>query len=157
MGMSCHVTVGQEQSVWHHARLPSRTSPVCQPLLVAACTRSTIPIVQSALKDYSKELRDDPVVRRHLDDLFKALLEQNLVRIIAPYSKVEVAHLAKLMMLDAATVERELSQMILDKKIAGALSLSTYCVGCATRQPRSCAICHYSSAWACNNARQGCM
>ena len=74
---------------------------------------------QSALRDYSSQLSEDPVVKRHLDDLFKALLEQNLVRIIRPYSKVQVQHLAKLITLDPETVEREVSQMILDKKIAG--------------------------------------
>lgn len=77
-------------------------------------------LVQSALKDYSAQLEGDPIVKRHLDDLFKALLEQNLIRIIKPYSKVQVQHLAKLITLDAATVEREISQMILDKKVAGA-------------------------------------
>lgn len=60
-------------------------------------------------------------MNRHLNDLFKALLEQNLIRVIMPYSKVEINHLAKLISLDAATVEREVSQMILDKKISGAL------------------------------------
>jgi hypothetical protein len=77
-------------------------------------------LVQSALKDYSAQLEGDPIVKRHLVDLFKALLEQNLIRIIKPYSKVQVEHLANLITLDAATVEREISQMILDKKVAGA-------------------------------------
>lgn len=76
--------------------------------------------MQSALRDYEPQLGKDPVVHRHLDDLFSKLLEQNLVRIIAPYRKVEVEHLAKLITLDVETVEREISQMILDKKIAGA-------------------------------------
>lgn len=83
--------------------------------------------MQSAVREYSEQLEGDAIVKRHLDDLFKALLEQNLLRIIKPYSKVEVAHLAKLIALDAATVEREVSQMILDKKIAGAAP----CAACA--------------------------
>ena len=77
--------------------------------------------MQSAVREYSEQLEGDAIVKRHLDDLFKALLEQNLLRIIKPYSKVQVAHLATLIALDAATVEREISQMILDKKVAGAL------------------------------------
>lgn len=76
--------------------------------------------MQGALVDFQPQLEGDPVVRRHLQDLFKALLEQNLIRIIQPYSKVEVAHIAQLIKLDTPTVERELSQMILDKKIEGA-------------------------------------
>jgi hypothetical protein len=47
-------------------------------------------LLQSALKEYSTQLGEDAVVKRHLDDLFKALLEQNLVRIITPYRRVQV-------------------------------------------------------------------
>jgi 26S proteasome regulatory subunit N6 len=77
-------------------------------------------LVQGVLQDYREQLEGDPIVNRHLNDLFKALLEQNLIRVITPYSKVQIKHLAKLISLDSATVEREVSQMILDKKIAGA-------------------------------------
>ena len=81
-------------------------------------------VTQAALKEYSEQLEGDAVVKRHLDDLFKALLEQNLIRIIKPYSKVEVTHLAELITLDATSVEREISQMILDKKISGAAAFA---------------------------------
>lgn len=80
--------------------------------------------MQEVLDKHKEQLEGDPIVNRHLNDLFKALLEQNLIRVIMPYSKVEIKHLAKLISLDAATVEREISQMILDKKISGAPSCS---------------------------------
>ena len=75
--------------------------------------------MQGVLNDYKEQLEGDPIVNRHLSDLFKALLEQNLIRVITPYSKVQIKHLAKLISLDPTTVEREVSQMILDKKISG--------------------------------------
>lgn len=75
--------------------------------------------MQEVLAKYKEQLEGDPIVNRHLNDLFKALLEQNLIRVIMPYSKVEINHLAKLISLDPTTVEREVSQMILDKKISG--------------------------------------
>lgn len=76
--------------------------------------------MQTVLNDFKEQLEGDPIVNRHLSDLFKALLEQNLIRVITPYSKVQIKHLAKMISLDPVTVEREVSQMILDKKIAGA-------------------------------------
>jgi len=36
------------------------------------------------------ELEDDPIVRSHLDSLYDNLLEQNLCRIIEPFSRVQV-------------------------------------------------------------------
>jgi 26S proteasome regulatory subunit N6 len=57
----------------------------------------------------------------HLEALNSALLEQNLLRIIEPYSKVEVQHIANAINLPLEEVERKLSRMILDKTLNGIL------------------------------------
>uniref|UniRef100_A0A8D2MY79 Proteasome 26S subunit, non-ATPase 11 n=1 Tax=Zonotrichia albicollis TaxID=44394 RepID=A0A8D2MY79_ZONAL len=66
---------------------------------------------EKALTDYKVELRDDPIINTHLAKLYDNLLEQNLIRVIEPFSRVQVN----------AEVERKLSQMILDKKFHGIL------------------------------------
>ena len=76
----------------------------------------------SAVGDkYPKELKEDPFVTRNFEILFNDILENNLVRLIEPFSCVEIAHIAELIGIDAATVEKKLSQMILDKRINGIL------------------------------------
>lgn len=52
-----------------------------------------------ALKDYKTELSDDPMVHSHLGTLYDNLLEQNLCRLLEPYSNVQIEHIAHLINL----------------------------------------------------------
>ncbi|NXO57042.1 PSD11 ATPase, partial [Aramus guarauna] len=76
---------------------------------------------EKALTDYKVELRDDPIINTHLAKLYDNLLEQNLIRVIEPFSRVQIEHISGLIKLSKAEVERKLSQMILDKKFHGIL------------------------------------
>ncbi|TRY54006.1 hypothetical protein DNTS_015562 [Danionella cerebrum] len=76
---------------------------------------------EKALTEYTKELRDDPIINTHLAKLYDNLLEQNLIRVIEPFSRVQISHIAGLIKLSKNDVERKLSQMILDKKFHGIL------------------------------------
>jgi len=76
---------------------------------------------QSSLTTYKKELVDDPIIAAHLETLYDQMLEHNLCRIIEPYARVQVQHVAQVIDLPKDKVELKLSQMILDKKFSGIL------------------------------------
>ncbi|GCC30193.1 hypothetical protein chiPu_0008641 [Chiloscyllium punctatum] len=76
---------------------------------------------RQALTDFQAELRDDPIITTHLAKLYDNLLEQNLIRVIEPFSRVQIEHIASIIKLSKGDVERKLSQMILDKKFHGIL------------------------------------
>jgi len=89
--------------------------------IAGASQKRSLAEFQKILETYKVELVDDPFIRSHLDILYDNLLEQNLSRIIEPFSKVQIDHVAHLIKLPKDTVERKLSQMILDKKLSGIL------------------------------------
>lgn len=80
------------------------------------------------------ELQRDPLIRTHLSALYDTLLEQNLLRVIEPYSAVELSWIShevgqgrdvveeKYVYIRVATLTFRLSQMILDQVFFGVLN-----------------------------------
>ena len=89
--------------------------------IAQAATKRSLKQFDETKNKYKKELQDDLVIKHHLHILKEQLLESNLIRIIEPYSCVQIAHVAALIELPLPTVEKKLSQMILDKKFHGIL------------------------------------
>jgi len=83
---------------------------------------------EKALKDYKHELSSDPTIRTHLSALYDTLLEQNLLRIVEPYSVIEVEYVAQQVGQGRQAVEQKLSQMILDKVFHGVLDQGRGCL-----------------------------
>ncbi|KAL0946353.1 hypothetical protein HGRIS_012586 [Hohenbuehelia grisea] len=83
---------------------------------------------EKALRDYRDELSSDLTIRTHLAALYDTLLEQNLLRIIEPYSVVEIEHVANLVGQERQAVEQKLSKMILDKVFHGVLDQGRGCL-----------------------------
>ena len=88
--------------------------------------------IESAVKEKSikllkenieknQEYFKDPIIRYHINNLHNDLLEKNLIKIIKPYSVVEIEFVAKSIGLNYQDVLSKLRQMILDKKINGIL------------------------------------
>jgi len=86
-----------------------------------ACKERALHAFMEARETYKDVLDEDAFIKSHLEVRHNALLEENLQRIIEPFSRVEIAHIASLIDLPLDLVERRLSQMILDKKIDGIL------------------------------------
>lgn len=89
--------------------------------IAAASNKRSLADFQKTLVTYKVQLEEDPIVSAHLKTLYDNLLEQNLCRIIEPFSRVQVQHIANLIKLPVASVEKKLSQMILDQKFHGIL------------------------------------
>lgn len=76
---------------------------------------------EALLDKYKKELREEKIIAWHLSDLNETLLEQNILRILEPFSRVELSHVAELMELPFNRTLQKLSEMILDEKLNGTL------------------------------------
>ncbi|EIW68716.1 hypothetical protein TREMEDRAFT_44537 [Tremella mesenterica DSM 1558] len=89
-----------------------------------ALKERSLDMFKAALKDYQEQLQQDPLIRTHLSILYDTLLEQNLIRVIEPYSSVELSWVAQEVGQSSQIVEEKLSQMILDKVFYGVINES---------------------------------
>ncbi|GJN88997.1 hypothetical protein Rhopal_001968-T1 [Rhodotorula paludigena] len=83
---------------------------------------------EQVLRERKQELSDDPIIRNHLAALYDTLLEQNLLRVVEPYSSVEISYVAEQVKQPVRDVETKLSQMILDKVFHGILDQGAGCL-----------------------------
>ena len=75
------------------------------------------------LEQYKAVLGEHAIISFHLTDLNETLLELNIVRILEPFSCVEISHVAELIELPVPRTLSKLSEMILDQKLKGTLDL----------------------------------
>lgn len=77
---------------------------------------------------YEWELMEDPVIKRHFTILYNQLLEDNLKKIIEPYSEVQIDFVATSIGLPMDRILQKLSEMILDEVIKGTLDQGRNCL-----------------------------
>merc|ERR1719491_1020893 len=90
--------------------------------IASAASSRSLSQYSTVLTTYATELDNDLLIKHHLSFLREQLLESNLIRIVEPYSVVQIDHVAeRIGSMEGAEVERKLSQMILDGKLRGIL------------------------------------
>lgn len=78
---------------------------------------------------YKVELESDAnVLAVHIGNLYESLMENNLKKIIEPYSEVQISYIAEKIGLPLPSVQQKLSEMILDQKIEGTLDQGRGCL-----------------------------
>lgn len=78
--------------------------------------------------EYSQQLLEDAVIKRHFNYLYNKLLEDNLKKIILPYSEVQIDFVANRIGLPMDRILQKLSEMILDEVIKGTLDQGRNCL-----------------------------
>lgn len=89
--------------------------------VAAAHEERSLKKFESVLLQYKAQLAEDHIINFHLTDLNETLLEQNILRILEPFSRVEITHVAELMELPLTRIQTKLREMILDGKLNGTL------------------------------------
>ena len=125
----CKIMADQSADV--HALISSKTAiqyagstVEAMKAVAEAHQKRSVHAFEAAVKNFSAELEEDKLVAKHFKKLYDGLLESNLIRLIEPFSQVELTHVAKLIDMPAQAVEDKLSQMILDKRFEGVIDQS---------------------------------
>lgn len=62
---------------------------------------------------------DDLFIRNYIEDLLSNIRTQVLLKLIRPYTRVELSYLSKLLNIKTEEVEQLLISLILDNRISG--------------------------------------
>jgi 26S proteasome regulatory subunit N6 len=89
--------------------------------IAKAVSNRNLKELQAVFQSYSEQLSTDLLIQHHIQILQEQLLESNLLRIVEPYSCVELDFIAQKIELSVSVTERKLSQMILDGTLNGIL------------------------------------
>ena len=64
---------------------------------------------------------DDPFIRDYIESLLKNIRTQVLLKLIKPYTRIDIAFISKELNIQSTDVENLLVSLILDKKIVGSI------------------------------------
>lgn len=59
---------------------------------------------QTVLSENKELIEHDEIIHSHVKDLYENLLQQNLMKIVKPYSRVEISYIAELVNLEPSVV-----------------------------------------------------
>lgn len=86
-----------------------------------AYKKKSLVLLSHALNTKADSLKADPVVFSQLEALYGQLLEQNILKLIMPYSRIQLSHLSLKLQVLEDIVEKKLCEMILDQKLRGSI------------------------------------
>lgn len=101
-------------------RYPGRELNLMKRIAAAHKKKSLIDF-QQVLNENKAQIEEDKIIAGHVSNLYENLKEQNLMKIVEPYSRIEISYISEIVGLDVATLQKKLSEMILDKKFDGTL------------------------------------
>ncbi|KDR85634.1 hypothetical protein GALMADRAFT_218727 [Galerina marginata CBS 339.88] len=100
---------------------PYKTDPQIKAMtdLVDAYQRREVHLAEKILKDNRSTIMDDNFIRSYIGELLRSLRTQYLIDLIKPYTRLELAFLAKQLNVDIEEVEELLIGLILEGKVEG--------------------------------------
>ncbi|PPQ72467.1 hypothetical protein CVT24_003091 [Panaeolus cyanescens] len=100
---------------------PYKTNPQIKAMtdLVDAYQRREVHLAEKILKDNRSTIMDDAFIRSYIGELLRSLRTQYLIDLIKPYTRLELAFLAKQLNVGTAEVEELLIGLILEGKVEG--------------------------------------
>jgi COP9 signalosome complex subunit 2 len=87
--------------------------------LVNAYQTNDINEFESILKQNRQNIMDDPFIREHIEDLLRNIRTQVLIKLIKPYTRIQIPFISTELNIDVSEVENLLVSCILDNTIEG--------------------------------------
>jgi len=87
--------------------------------LVSAYQNNDINEFESILKSNRENIMEDPFIREHIEDLLRNIRTQVLIKLIKPYTRINIRFISRELNIDASEVENLLVSCILDNTIHG--------------------------------------
>ena len=108
----CKIMLNQPEDVYNiiHGKVATKYAGVDVDAMHGVATaieHRSLQEFEAVLSKYKGPLGNDLIIRQHLASLYDSLFEKNLLRIIEPFSRVEVAHVAKLVQLPTSQIEQK--------------------------------------------------
>lgn len=91
-------------------------------LISKVCEKHSLKELEKIISEINFE---DELLKKKMNQIRGELEEENIVKLLKPYNKVQIIHISNLINLPLKYVVRKLSQMILDKKIDAILDQGT--------------------------------
>ncbi|ORX63605.1 PCI-domain-containing protein [Basidiobolus meristosporus CBS 931.73] len=87
--------------------------------LVSAYQHKEIHEFEKILRENRSTIMDDPFIRTYIDDVLRNIRTQVLIKLIKPYTRIEIPFISKQLNIPEQDVEDLLVALILDNRISG--------------------------------------